>query len=248
MGRLRRLVIMMIISLGFMAPTAFAQAAEDVTAQTADASPAQTVEMSETDSATARQAEPELESKSDNDTNSESDEGAGAEPAQFEFDIQRAPVALAEPSNPQKGDAGVATTVLQDDTGETGLRGRLMKLAGVLFGIVVLLYVMFYGFRRTPIYKQMATNPVKMKSVTPTGGKTKLLMVEVYGSHLLLAASDQSLSLIKAFEPDHVRQYEREQEQLQATGDQAVFEAAMAAPDEPKAGATVDESSRDTKT
>lgn len=241
MERFRRLVIVMLMGLGFMAPATFAQAAaEDLTAQT--------VEMTEPDSATGLQAKLVPVSKSNNGTNSKSQEGGAAEPEQFEFDIQKAPDALTELADSQQAGAGATTTVLGEDTGETGLRGRLMKLAGVLFGIVILLYVVFYGFRRTPIYKQMATNPVKMKSVTPTGGKTKLLMVEVYGSHLLLAASDQSLSLIKAFEPDRIRQYELEQEQLQATGDQAVFEAAMAATDEPKAGATADESSRDTKT
>jgi flagellar biogenesis protein FliO len=89
------------------------------------------------------------------------------------------------------------------------------------------MYVLMQGFRKTPMFRQMATNPVKIKSVTPTGGKTKLLLVEAYGSHILLAASDQKLSFIKEFEPYRLRQYEFEQAQAEASGHQDAFEAAL---------------------
>jgi flagellar biogenesis protein FliO len=143
----------------------------------------------------------------------------------------------AEPSEQQAGAANGEPALKFDlppgptgEAAESGLKDRLMKFALVLLGVVGLMYVLFHGFRRTPIYKQMATNPVRIKSVTPTGGKTKLLLVEVYGSQLLLAANEQSLNFIKEFEPHRLRQYQLDQAQQEVSSDRKAFEAAIQKP------------------
>ncbi|MEJ2742761.1 MAG: flagellar biosynthetic protein FliO [Gammaproteobacteria bacterium] len=77
------------------------------------------------------------------------------------------------------------------------------------------------------MYKQIAINPVRVKSVTPIGGKSKLVLVEAYGSHLLIGSNDTSIQLIKEFSPAWLRQYQAEMDQERLNVEQTEFETAM---------------------
>ena len=113
---------------------------------------------------------------------------------------------------------------------ESDLKSRMVKLTLTLLGVIVLVYMVFYGFRKTPLYKQLAINPVRVKSVMPLGGKVKLVLVEAYGSHLLLGSSDTQVNLLKTFSPEYLRHYELEQKRIEA--EHVEFETAMGKKDD----------------
>lgn len=84
------------------------------------------------------------------------------------------------------------------------LRTKLINVSLALMFVIVLIYFFFYLARKTPAFKGMLNQPIRIVNSTSLGGKSKLVLIEVCGSVLLVGMTESTISLLKELSEDQI--------------------------------------------
>src|SRR6185369_1252374 len=93
--------------------------------------------------------------------------------------------------------------------GHDSLKDKLSKMTMTMIFIVGVIMALFYFSKRTPLFRSITHNPVRVISVLPISPKQKLAVIEVVGSYLLLGITEHNINRLHELTAEQVKDLTR---------------------------------------
>ena len=81
---------------------------------------------------------------------------------------------------------------------------QLMQTSIMLVGVVVLIFILSFIFKRLPLSRKFVNNPIKIINIQNISSKDKLILIDIENERLLLSLSSNGIQKIHSFKENQV--------------------------------------------